>query len=698
VACGACTVVSPADAGPTDAPRADASPVVCDPGATIGQPCEHPIDCDDGCYCTGVEVCLAGVCTARAAPCVDAFDCTTDGCDELLDRCDVRADDGACDDDDVCNGAETCVPGRGCRPGPRLSCSDGDPCTIGRCDPALGCSFVPRDLDGDGYVDVRCGGDDCDDDPVGGEARHPGAVEVCDNLVDDDCDGITDYRDLTCTASNDDCDSAELLPGPGTYVRTTRGATSDHPLGCRPTGIDTVFRFTLPTAQDVDIALVVEGSSGAVAVRPAGSCASGPDTYCATEDLLARNLEAGDYFAIVRTGTGATFSLTLSFLSASPVQATDVCDASTVDISAGGSFAGFFTDVFDDYRLACRTGTTSYRDVAYRLTLTESSDVVLTGSSAGTSTASTYLSLVRDCSSPETTLACVQRSSVEIRRRSLPAGTYFVLLESSSSSARTWSLDAAITPAAPRAEGDACSSELDITDAIVTLPLTMLELDYGTRCGGSTTAARDASFTFHLDAISDVVLHTDVGGVHYVSVAATCGDPAGALTCVSGTPSTDQRLLRLAAGDYHVTVSTALASGSITASARVEPPTFPPSDDTCSGATDLSDGVVVTSSLAAASDDVISCGEAGSPDTVHRVVLGTERNVTVLARRTDGSTEPLTLGLRSDCPAPSADQACTSGSPALLNRTLPAGTHYLVVESAAGAAGPYSIVAFLADP
>jgi hypothetical protein len=41
---------------------------------------------------------------------------------------------------------------------------------------------------------------------------------------------------------------------------------------------------------------------------------------------------------------------------------------------------------------------------------------------------------------------------------------------------------------------------------------------------------------------------------------------------------------------------------------------------------------------------------------------------------------------------------CTSGAPALLNRTLDAGTYFFVVESAASYVGPYSLVVYLADP
>ena len=42
------------------------------------------------------------------------------------------------------------------------------------------------DADGDGHLDASCGGGDCDD---GDAAVNPGAAEVCDNGIDDDCDG-----------------------------------------------------------------------------------------------------------------------------------------------------------------------------------------------------------------------------------------------------------------------------------------------------------------------------------------------------------------------------------------------------------------------------------------------------------------------------------------------------------------------------
>jgi uncharacterized protein (TIGR03382 family) len=57
---------------------------------------------------------------------------------------------------------------------------------------SLGQGVCP-DADGDGYLDVACGGTDCADaDP----AVYPGATEICDNGRDDDCDGLIDQADL----------------------------------------------------------------------------------------------------------------------------------------------------------------------------------------------------------------------------------------------------------------------------------------------------------------------------------------------------------------------------------------------------------------------------------------------------------------------------------------------------------------------
>lgn len=553
----------------SDASRApDAASPSCG-ASTVGTSCTTTAECDDGCFCNGIEMCLEGTCAQReTAPCDDGIVCTLDACDEDTNRCESVGRHEMCADDDLCNGDEECVPFVSCAPGPRLSCVDGDPCTIGSCDPLLGCSYEIRDLDGDGFTDDRCGGDDCDDDPESGATVRPGGVEICDNGIDDDCNRLVDYREASCLAQNDTCETAEMLTGAGTYVRTTRGAAGHYPLGCLGGGVDTVFLFRLEAEQNVAATVLTTTGSGAVSIRSASSCATGPDEVCGAE-VVARALPAGDYALVVRTSSATTFTLSLDFDAPTPVMETDVCGAGAVDISGGGTFTGFFADVADDYTLSCRTGTGSagFRDAAYRLVLDEASDVVLTASTVGAAAGSTFLSLTRDCTSAPSTLACVQRTSAEIRRRSLPAGTYYVLLEAASSTATAWTLGATVTPALPRAEGDACISAVDITDTTVSLPISMLELDTGTTCGGSTSASRDASFTFTTTALSDVILSTSAGATHYLAVSAACGNPASEVFCTSGTPDISHRFLRLPAGTWHVTAATSLTSGTLTASA-----------------------------------------------------------------------------------------------------------------------------------
>lgn len=84
-------------------------------------------------------------------------------------------------------------------------------------DPVTSCT----DSDGDGY----CSTDDCNDsDP----AINPGAAEVCDNGVDDDCDGAIDGADFDCQtgtcdvlpkgeicSSDDQCCSGKCKGKPG---------------------------------------------------------------------------------------------------------------------------------------------------------------------------------------------------------------------------------------------------------------------------------------------------------------------------------------------------------------------------------------------------------------------------------------------------------------------------------------------------
>ena len=79
------------------------------------------------------------------------------------------------------------------------------------------------DADGDGFVSIAQGGDDCDD---GNPDVYPGATEVCDG-VDNNCDGLADDDDPAVDASASvwyaDADQ-DGYGNPGQGVRELRGA------------------------------------------------------------------------------------------------------------------------------------------------------------------------------------------------------------------------------------------------------------------------------------------------------------------------------------------------------------------------------------------------------------------------------------------------------------------------------------------
>jgi hypothetical protein len=133
-----------------------------------------------------------------------------------------------CDDGLFCTGLERCDDGL-CSAGTPRDCDDGVECTLDRCDEdSFSCLHLGPDADGDGFADARCTGPgglpfgvDCDDDDA---LRYPGNVEVCDpDHHDEDCD-VTTYgardvdgdlhNDLVCCNVNvegtalcgDDCD------------------------------------------------------------------------------------------------------------------------------------------------------------------------------------------------------------------------------------------------------------------------------------------------------------------------------------------------------------------------------------------------------------------------------------------------------------------------------------------------------------
>lgn len=187
-----------------DPPDADGD---ADIDADTPDRCTSDIECDDGLFCNGTELCAPGAEGADEQGCLhaEAGPCGVDmTCDEDHNRCVIGCDidsdvDGDGHDATYCGGDDCDDADNQRYPGNAEVCdADGhdEDCDLG----TLG-GTLDSDVDGDGYVSDECCntqddgsppcGDDCDD---GNEEVHPRATEVC-NGVDEDCNGLLDGPD-----------------------------------------------------------------------------------------------------------------------------------------------------------------------------------------------------------------------------------------------------------------------------------------------------------------------------------------------------------------------------------------------------------------------------------------------------------------------------------------------------------------------
>jgi hypothetical protein len=529
-----------ADAGTMDAPEAEvfSYPLDVNVPESRGRVCDRSAQCDDG------------------VPCTMDY-CSTDG------RCANVPDTSQCDDGIYCNGQETCDLRRGCVRGAPLACDDNDGCTTDRCDEMTRvCQHSPRDFDRDGDPDIGCRSTQCPDGGAPGDdaglcwvgadcddrdPRVNGTLpEICGDAVDNNCNGQVDAMETggCVRPPHDRCDDALDVSGGGRFTVAMAGTTGDYMFRCGggTQGRDAVLRLNLTSPRDVTVTaqsrtgfsvvyLMVQNVCGSTVAADTRDCLLGFPTIWRTHSL-----PAGEYFFLLGTSAGTTGAASDALVDVQlsdpvPPATNDSC-ATPIEVPAvGGTFRGDTIGVVDDVTTRCGSSTP---DVFYRLTLTETRDIIARATGSGTDTVT--VSLLDQCVRSPMTLRCDSGTGPSFIARSMPAGTYFIAVEGRSLPGYTLSVETAAPTAAPA--GDTCANPLALTAGAAARGSFMpFESDLPVSC--NTGTARDVVYSFELAERLDVTLTARGGSsdYFYVALQTMCGVRTSERGCRGGAPS-----------------------------------------------------------------------------------------------------------------------------------------------------------------
>jgi len=140
--------------------------------------------CDDGDLCTHGDHCHLGACIpAGNLDCDDGNLCTVDAC-APGGGCTYAPNSEPCDDGNLCTVGDQCA-NKACVAGDPLLCDDGSSCTLDVCLWDQGCEFLTL-LDGGACGDGGACAGECE----AGLCQET-AIEICDGL-DNTCDGAVD--------------------------------------------------------------------------------------------------------------------------------------------------------------------------------------------------------------------------------------------------------------------------------------------------------------------------------------------------------------------------------------------------------------------------------------------------------------------------------------------------------------------------
>jgi hypothetical protein len=646
--------------------------------------------------------------------CDDSIDCTLDSC--LVEGyCANTPDRTPCNDGIFCNGAENCDRTVGCVAAERAACDDGDPCTSDQCDELTRvCLNKGRDDDGDGEVDWHCpAGTDCDDrDPKRGSLQS----EVCNDFIDNNCDGETDETGCG-TVAHDRCEDALLIRDGEKHLLRLGGASADYGSCGVLNGRDVTLVLKLEEPRDIRVRAAGEDLNGNTYPTSAAittDCEDPSDGLkCRTGDPVetqTRATMAGDYYVIVSSRAPLVeVQLDTSEPTTPPTNAS--C-TSPLDISTGGVFHGSFVDGRDDVSLGC--GSDASEDLIYFFTLSSEQNVEigLTGQndepmryelrrSCDFSPAIPDPSVPPDAGEAELGspgIRCISGSPAWETFHQLPQGTYYLAVEGPTENDIDFDLSITLSDPTPPARGDSCDNPEPLTLGVVqrgTLAdkQNMISLS----CG---QGKRDMVYRLDISDPTDLMIRVDGGEAEMtLALEDQCGVESD--RCVRCQPALTRKR-NLQPGTYYVVVEAQLDTAFLII-AEPLPLTVPveiSGNDKCETAVTVppEGGVFTGNTAGMLSFYQPSCQaiSAWGPDSVFKLELSETQLIEASVESSFASMlfRLSEIGEEGSACSPPVPDNCDSGgfycSNSILEEVLPPGIYYYLVDGQSStAAGRY---------
>lgn len=206
----------------------------------------------------------------------------------------------------------------------------------------------------------------------------PGTYPV---VVSAAADGLAtlavDYEAAPPATPNETCGTAAMLLPGAALEFTLANAVPDHESACVDARRDAVFEFVLEESQDVELSVAPLDDRGEpfVSLRDESCAELASELGCRTGAavLFTRALPAGRYFAVVGSSGPSDVSVRLDVSDPTDAPAGEGCQDAPV-LQSGQTEQVDLARRMDAVRTTCSVGAA---DAAYRLDLTERSDVLL---------------------------------------------------------------------------------------------------------------------------------------------------------------------------------------------------------------------------------------------------------------------------------------------------------------------------------